>query len=102
MNGFLRIILKGISGRAYNIGNPKPEISVLGLFEVVSSVVNKKIESCKVSYPSSYPTDEPQRRCPDIDKAKKDLGYIPKISLEDGLKKFFIWSNRNYLKGNLE
>ena len=28
-----------------------------------------------ISYPDTYPAGEPQRRCPDLTKAAKDLGY---------------------------
>jgi nucleoside-diphosphate-sugar epimerase len=33
------------------------------------------------------PIDDPHVRCPDITKAKKELGWEPKVSLEQGLKK---------------
>ena len=32
-----------------------------------------------------YLTNNPQRRCPDISKAKSKLNFLPKISLEEGL-----------------
>jgi dTDP-glucose 4,6-dehydratase len=32
------------------------------------------------------PEDDPKQRCPDITKAKKLLGWEPKVSLEDGLR----------------
>ena len=47
-------------------------------------------------HPKSYPDDEPQRRCPDLEKAKKHLSYHPKVKLEDGLKKFLGWAKTNY------
>ena len=33
------------------------------------------------------PEDDPTHRCPDITRAKTILGWTPKISIEDGLKK---------------
>ena len=33
------------------------------------------------------PTDDPRRRCPDISKAKKILGWAPKVALEEGLQR---------------
>lgn len=37
------------------------------------------------------PQDDPHKRKPDISKAKKLLGWEPKVSLEDGLKKVIEW-----------
>jgi len=31
------------------------------------------------------PVDDPHVRCPDISKAKKELGWEPNIRIEDGL-----------------
>ena len=98
INGFLKVLLNGASGEAYNIGNLEPEISIYELIEKISKVINKKIEFENVNYPSSYPSDEPQRRNPDISKANKDLNYFPKIKIEDGLNKFFNWADKNYIK----
>jgi nucleoside-diphosphate-sugar epimerase len=36
-----------------------------------------------------YLTDNPQRRCPDISKARKLLGYTPNMSLEEGLRRTY-------------
>ena len=41
-----------------------------------SKIVNKKL-----------PVDDPKQRCPDINQAKKELGWIPKFKREEGLKK---------------
>ena len=32
------------------------------------------------------PTDDPAQRCPDISKAKRVLGWEPKVDLESGLR----------------
>jgi len=42
-----------------------------------------------------YLTDNPNRRCPSIEKAKKHLGYNPTIDLEEGLKRSLIWYREN-------
>ena len=66
------------------------------MFEIIRKVYDSKISCIKIAHPESYPNDEPQRRCPNLEKAFKDLNYIPEISLENGLKKFFEWAKLNY------
>ncbi len=95
--GFLRVLLDGVPGEPYNIGNPKPEISMRELVEKVRIVLdNKSIDFQVVDYPDTYPSDEPNRRCPDISKAMQQLGYAPTVSLEEGLARFFAWTKQTY------
>ena len=96
INGMLRIMKYGKSGEIYNIGNNKPEISVLDLTKKLSKLSRKKIKYKIINYPSSYPDDEPQRRCPDLTKAKKHLYFSPNISIEEGLRKYLNWGLENY------
>jgi dTDP-glucose 4,6-dehydratase len=65
-----------------NVGNPA-EYSLKQFAEVVQKVAGKKLE---LEYLPARP-DDPRRRCPDISKAKALLGWEPKISLEEGLKR---------------
>ncbi len=94
--GFLSVILHGVAGEAYNIGNPEPEISMLGLVNEITKVSDKEIEYNVIEYPDSYPADEPSRRAPDIRKASIQLNYHPQVPLSEGLKRFFGWTNRMY------
>ena len=96
--GFFKVILGGTSGEVYNIGNPEPEISVIELFEIIQKILPNNIQRSNVDYPNSYPTDEPQRRCPDISKAQNNLNFIPTVDIEDGIKRFLTWTNLNYKK----
>jgi UDP-glucuronate decarboxylase len=93
--GFLRVLLHGRSGEPYNIGNPFPEVSVLELVSVVRDLIPGVLFE-KMEHPASYPADEPNRRCPDIAKAMRELGYAPRVSLKDGLRRFFDWSQVAY------
>jgi len=65
-----------------NIGNPI-EYSLNDFAHVVQNVSGKKLE---IKYLEARP-DDPRRRKPDISKAKQLLGWEPKISLEEGLKR---------------
>ena len=96
MTGFLLVLLKGVSGEAYNIGNPKPEISIIELVKRIELISTKPVDFNIVEYPDSYPADEPNRRAPDIRKAKLQLGFKPQIDLDKGLKRFFDWADMVY------
>jgi UDP-glucuronate decarboxylase len=97
--GFLKVLLRGRRGEAYNIGNPVPEVSMLQLAKILEEVVRRPVGIEQVEYPDTYPGDEPQRRCPDIRKAADDLGYKPATELKEGLRRFMAWAKRSYGAG---
>ncbi len=96
MNGFLRVITGGVPGEAYNVGNPKPEISMLELVKTMEKVLGRALDYRLMEYPDSYPADEPQRRCPDITKARRQIGFEPSVDLDEGLRRFLGWSDEAY------
>jgi UDP-glucuronate decarboxylase len=96
INGFLRVISKGVPGETYNIGNPKPEISMVELVKYCSAALGREVKHTLIEYPDSYPADEPNRRCPDIRKARLQLEYEPQVDLKTGLQRFLSWSDQNY------
>lgn len=96
INGFLRVIANGVPGETYNIGNPNPEISMLELVQYCSDALGREIAHTLIEYPDSYPADEPNRRCPDIRKAKLQLSYQPQVDLKTGLQRFLSWSDGIY------
>ncbi len=96
INGFLRVISMGVPGETYNIGNPKPEISMVELVEYCSKALGREVAHTLIEYPDSYPADEPNRRCPDIKKARLQIGYEPKVDITTGLTRFFSWTDENY------
>ena len=96
MVGFFLVVLKGVSGEAYNIGTPKPEVSMIDLVKTLQTISKREVTYNLIEYPASYPADEPMRRCPDIQKARLQLKFNPVISLDDGLRRFLDWSNRAF------
>ena len=42
-----------------------------------------------------YLVDNPNRRCPNIAKARSQLGYEPGIGIEDGLRRTLMWYHHN-------
>ena len=65
-----------------NIGNPQ-EITILEFAERVRKLVGA---TTPIVF-QALPQDDPKQRCPDISKAKRLLGWEPKITLEDGLQR---------------
>jgi UDP-glucuronate decarboxylase len=65
-----------------NLGNPS-EFSILELAQKIVSLTGSK--SSIVFKP--LPSDDPKQRQPDIDKARKELGWEPTFPLEEGLTK---------------
>ena len=67
-----------------NIGNPS-EITILQLAETINSIVGN--EAGVVFKEKMRLGDDPQRRQPEISKAKEILNWSPEIDLEEGLKR---------------
>lgn len=65
-----------------NIGNPH-EMTVL---EFAKKIIELTASKSSIMY-KPLPEDDPQVRQPDIAKAKKILGWEPKVKLEEGLMK---------------
>ena len=65
-----------------NIGNPN-EFSIR---ELASQVISLTGSASKIVY-LSLPKDDPLQRRPNIDLAKKQLGWEPKIQLKEGLER---------------
>jgi UDP-glucuronate decarboxylase len=91
LEGFVRVLLKGTPGESYNIGNDENEISMRDLAELFTKIEGNGATYEMIPYPDSYPAGEPQRRCPDVTKARTDLAFAPKVHLEEGLRRFIDW-----------
>lgn len=94
--GFIKALLSKREGEVYNIGNNKNEINLLQLAKLVAELFHHKIKVVRIPYPPDYPADEPNRRCPDITKARNNLGYKPMIDIRDGLARLIIWYRDTY------
>ncbi|HXF14178.1 MAG TPA: UDP-glucuronic acid decarboxylase family protein [Terriglobales bacterium] len=80
IDGFLRLS-KSDEHFPVNIGNPN-EFTVLECAKRVIAVTGSK---SKIRY-EKLPQDDPKQRQPDISKARKLLGWEPKVGLDDGLQ----------------
>lgn len=73
-------LMEGDHTGPMNLGNPG-EFTMLKLAEKVKEVVNPDAE---IVFKENT-ADDPSRRKPDISRAKKELGWEPKVPLADGL-----------------
>jgi UDP-glucuronate decarboxylase len=81
VDGLVRLIrYEGAQPGPVNLGNPV-ELTVADLAERVFAITG--IEPDLVYEP--LPIDDPRRRRPDISKAKRLLGWQPRIALQEGL-----------------
>ena len=67
-----------------NIGNPH-EMTILEFAETINKIVGNEAGLTFVKDARSV--RDPQRRQPDITRAREILGWEPKVSLDDGIKK---------------
>jgi UDP-glucuronate decarboxylase len=67
-----------------NLGNPG-ELTMLDLAEATMRVAGKRVDLVR----KPLPKDDPRRRCPDISKARRLLGFEPKTPVDVGLKRTY-------------
>jgi len=71
---------RGFSGPV-NLGNPE-EFSML---ELAQRIIHLTKSKSRIQF-KPLPQDDPRQRRPDIDLARKQLKWKPKVNLDDGLK----------------
>lgn len=77
-----------------NIGNPDEYT----LLQLANAVIEASGAESKIAF-EPLPTDDPQVRQPNIDRAKDLLGWEPTVPLSEGLKKTIEQSGRDRLIG---
>ncbi|GIV95582.1 MAG: epimerase [Herpetosiphonaceae bacterium] len=71
-----------------NIGNPR-EFTIIEFAELVNAITENPAGI--IFKPDLRITDDPQTRQPDISKARKVLGWEPKVRLDEGLRLTIPW-----------
>lgn len=94
ITGYLKALLYAKEGfEAFNIGMDRPEISVRRLAEIYTEAGRDIFgytgqAKFAVSEDAAYLENNPNRRCPVIDKARRLLGYQPQVLVEQGVRYF--------------
>ncbi len=95
VEGIYRVAVKdGLEGEVFNLGNPE-EHTILDLAKMVIEITKSP---SKIKFVERR-KDDPDRRKPDITKAKKLLGWEPKVSLREGLERTVEWFRRTLRGG---
>ncbi len=98
--GYYRALIRGRPGEPYNIGVESPEISMRRLAEMTAEAARDLFGYggrvvVGASDDEEYLTDNPNRRCPVIRKAREELGYRPGVELTDGIRRALVWYRDN-------
>jgi dTDP-glucose 4,6-dehydratase len=78
----IRAVLDRGNAMPYNLGNPV-EVTVLDIARLTIKLTGS---SSEVVF-KPLPQDDPKQRCPDITRARSELGWEPKVGLEEGLRR---------------
>ena len=84
--GIVQSLLKYDSPEPMNLGSGR-EITIKDLTELVARLA--RFEG-KILWDTSKPDGQP-RRCLDVSKAKQEIGFVARTTLEDGLQKTIDW-----------
>jgi UDP-glucose 4-epimerase len=84
-------------GQVFNIGSPV-EIAIGELASLIKRLTGSASPVVHVPYEAVYGPgfEDTRRRLPSIARAHRILGYSPKVSLEDGLKRIIAWWQEHY------
>ena len=103
ITGYLKVLLHG-NLEVFNIGIDKPEVSVADFARLFAKNAKEIYDYqgevvFETSNDEDYMTDNPNRRCPNINKAMSILDYHPKIHVEEGIGRYLEFLKIN--KGRL-
>ncbi len=81
VNGLIKLMNASHVTGPVNIGNPC-EMTILQVAEYIKKITKSK---SSITF-HQLPSDDPRRRCPDIQLAKKVLGWSPIVDFEEGIR----------------
>lgn len=91
VDGIFRLLNSEITD-PINLGNPD-EVSILNVAEEIIEITES---SSQITF-EPLPEDDPKVRRPNVDRASKDLGWIPKVTRLEGIRRTleYFRTNRN-------
>ena len=89
IDGIWRLLVSDVVGAPVNLGNPE-EVTVLDLAKTIVSIAGSGSE---VIF-TERPVDDPEVRCPDIARARSELGWTPRVPLAEGLRRTIDWARQ--------
>jgi UDP-glucuronate decarboxylase len=94
--GYYKTLVHGRPGEPYNIGCETPEVTIDALAHQLAAAGRELFGYTgrvvrQASPDPLYLTDNPRRRCPDISKSRRELGFSPEIALDEGLRRTLLW-----------
>ncbi len=98
--GYYKVLVRGGAGEPYNIGIDRPEVSMAELAECAVDAARSLFGyrgSVKLGQAAEadYLIDNPNRRCPVIDKARQQLDFQPRVLVDEGIYRSLIWYHHN-------
>ena len=85
IEGIVRLLETDYS-EPVNLGNPE-EVSMLDLANTIRRLSGSRSELVR----KPLPEDDPKQRRPDITRARQILGWEPRVSMEEGLRRTIAW-----------
>jgi UDP-glucose 4-epimerase/UDP-glucuronate decarboxylase len=74
-------------GLTFNVGNDTEEVTIEDL---ARRIVARVAPGVGIE-PKTAANDPIERRCPDISRARRLIGYVPKVTLDEGLEATLAW-----------
>jgi nucleoside-diphosphate-sugar epimerase len=96
VDGLLATMLaENLAGQVFNLGNPE-EHTITEFAEIIAALVAEfqgrdGLDERPLLEWRDLPVDDPTRRRPDIEKARKLLGWEPRVQLREGLRQTIAW-----------
>jgi len=93
ITGFFQVLLSNHNLEVFNVGSDEQEIEMRYFAQIIVSLVQHEdadIEHTK-SNNDAYDKADPNRRCPDLTKIRTMIGFVPRVSLINGLRRFIPW-----------
>jgi nucleoside-diphosphate-sugar epimerase len=105
ITGYYKVLVRGHAAEPYNIGIDKPEITMAQLAGHVRSAAQelfgyRGVVSLGKAAEAEYLSDNPNRRCPVITKAKEHLDFNPRVFVEEGARRSLVWYSHNQTAEN--